>query len=108
MTRDLAPLATSLGLSEPLSVAGRARACVGYDDRVMHELVVDAVAGVPEADRARLAGASAINFTLDMTSSDVGEPQEISIPVAGLRPIRDLALTLERSWGINPLREQVF
>lgn len=94
MTHDLAPLTRSVGVSEPLSIAGRVRACVGYDDRVMHELVVDAVAGVPEADRARLAGASAINFTLDLTSSDVGEPQHISAPSGGARPIRDLALTL--------------
>jgi hypothetical protein len=94
MTRDLAPLGTSLGISEPLSIAGRVRACVGYDDRVMHELVVDAVAGVPEADRARLAGASAINFTLDVTAGDVGEPQQIAAPRGGARPIRDLALTL--------------
>lgn len=94
MTRDLAPLGTSLGISEPLSIAGRVRACVGYDDRVMHELIVDAVAGVPEADRGRLAGASAINFTLDVTASDVGEPQQISAPGGGARPIRDLALTL--------------
>jgi hypothetical protein len=94
MTRDLAPLGTNLGISEPLSIAGRVRACVGYDDRVMHELVVDAVAGVPEADRGRLAGASVINFTLDVTASDVGQPQQISAPGGGARPIRDLALTL--------------
>lgn len=95
LVRDLEPLSASLGMSEPLSIAGRARACVGYDDRVMHELVIDAVAGVPEADRARLAGASVINFTLDVTSSDVGEPQHISAPAGGARPISDLGLTLE-------------
>jgi hypothetical protein len=95
MAGDLAPLASALGISEPLSLAGRVKACVGYDDRVMHELVIDAVAGVPEADRTRLGGASVINFTIDVTSSDVGERQKISKPGGGgYRPIRDLALSL--------------
>ena len=98
---------TSLGVSEPLSVAGRVRACVGYDDRVMHELVVDAVAGMPEADRARLAGASAINFTLDVTASDVGEQQQISAPRGAAPPDPRSVPDAQRSRGFNPLREQV-
>ena len=108
MTRDLAPLGTSLGISEPLSIAGRVSACVGYDDRVMHELIVDAVAGVPEADRGRLAGASAINFTLDVTASDVGEPQQISAPGGGGPPDPRSGPIVQRSRGFDPLRERVF
>jgi hypothetical protein len=85
VARDLAPLAASLGLSETPSVSGTARACVGFDDRVLHELQV----------RAELSGPTSVALDLDVVLSDVGEPQEISIPAAGgFRPIRDLALTL--------------
>jgi len=95
MARDIAPLTTSLGLSEAPSVAGEASACVGFDDRVLHELDVGAVLGIPAADQARLGGASSIAVDLDIVISDVGEPQQISIPGGGgFRPIRDLALTL--------------
>jgi hypothetical protein len=95
MARDLAPLAGSAGFSEPPRISGRARACVGYDDRVFHELQVDATVELPPADRALLAGASAVHLHVDVVNSDVGEPQRISIPGGGgYRPIRDLALTL--------------
>jgi hypothetical protein len=85
VARDLAPLASSVGLSEVPLVSGRATACVGFDDRVLHELEVGAV----------LSGSVSAALDLDLVISDVGEPQEIPIPAGGgYRPIRDLALTL--------------
>jgi hypothetical protein len=87
VARDLAPLTRSLGLSEAPSVSGTASACVGFDDRVLHELEVGAVVG--------LQPGRSVALDLDVVISDVGEPQEISIPAGGgFRPIRDLALTL--------------
>jgi hypothetical protein len=95
VARDLGPLIESVGLSETPSVSGRANACVGFDDRTLHELEIGAVLGIPAADQARLGGATSIALDLDLSLSDVGEPQEISIPGGGgFRPIRDLALTL--------------
>jgi hypothetical protein len=93
-TEDLAPLAAALGLPQPLAVSGRATACVGYDDRVLHELDLNAALGIPEADRAQLAGASGAVLRADIVLSDVGEQQEIEAPSGSLRPIRDLFLTL--------------
>jgi hypothetical protein len=85
VARDLEPLAAGLGLSESPSVSGSASACVGFDDRTLHELQVGAVLSGPTS--------AAIDF--DVEISDVGEPQEISTPAGGgYRPIRDLALTL--------------
>jgi hypothetical protein len=85
VARDLAPFTASLGLSETPSVSGTARACVGFDDRVLHELQV----------RAELSGPTSVALDLDVVLSDVGEPQDISIPAGGgFRPIRDLALQL--------------
>jgi hypothetical protein len=95
MARDIASLASGLGLSEAPSVSGTASACVGFDDRVLHELEVGAVLGIPASDRERLRGASSIALDFDVVISDVGEAQHISIPAGGgYRPIRDLALTL--------------
>lgn len=95
MARDIAPLLGGLGLSEAPSVSGKASACVGFDDRVLHELEVQAVLGIPAGDRARLGGASSVDLDFDVVISDVGESQHISIPAGGgYRPIRDLALTL--------------
>ncbi len=95
MARDLAPLLGGLGLTETPTVSGRATACVGFDDRVLHELEIGAVLGVPAADQAALRGATSIALSLDLVVSDVGQPQEISVPRgAGIRPIRDLAITL--------------
>jgi hypothetical protein len=95
MARDLAPLVSALGLSAPPAISGTAKACVGYDDRVIHELEVDALLGIPPPDRPRLGGATSISVALDVVNSDVGKPQRISIPAGGgYRPIRDLALTL--------------
>jgi hypothetical protein len=95
MARDIEPLAAGLGLSEAPSATGKASACVGFDDRVLHELELGVVLGIPAADQARLGGASSIALDLDVVISDVGEPQKISIPGGGgFRPIRDLALTL--------------
>jgi hypothetical protein len=95
MARDIAPLASALGLSEAPSASGRASACVGYDDRVLHELEVGAVLGIPPLDASELGGATSIALDLDVVISDVGEPQHIPNPRGGgYRPIRDLAITL--------------
>jgi hypothetical protein len=90
---DLSPLAAALGF-EPPSVSGRAVACVGYDDRVLHELQVKAVLGLSPADSARLAGATALHIDADIVAGDVGKPQQIKAPSGPFRPIRDLFLTL--------------
>jgi hypothetical protein len=85
VARHLAPLAAGLGLSETPSVSGTASACVGFDDRVLHELKVGAV----------LSGPTSAALDLDVEISDVGQPQDIATPApGGYRPIRDLALTL--------------
>ena len=85
VARDFEPLAAGLGLSETPSVSGRASACVGFDDRVLHQLQVGAV----------LSGPTSAAIDLDVEISDVGQPQKISTPAGGgYRPIRDLALTL--------------
>ncbi len=95
MARDLARLLGGLGLTEPPTVSGRATACVGFDDRVLHEIEIGAVLAVPAADQAALRGATSIALSLDLVVSDVGQPQEISVPRGGgIRPIRDLAITL--------------
>jgi|SRR5690242_13999512 len=92
--RDLAPLAGELGVDSP-SVSGQAVACVGYDDRVLHELQVSAVLGLSPADSARLAGATAVHVEADVVNGDVGKPQQIEAPSGPFRPIRDLFLTLQ-------------
>jgi hypothetical protein len=95
MATDLSPLLGELGFTETPTVSGRATACVGFDDRVLHELEIGAVLGVPAADQATLRGATSIALSLHVSISDVGQPQEISVPKsAGIRPIRDLAITL--------------
>jgi hypothetical protein len=95
MARDLAPLASDLGLLEPPAISGTAKACIGYDDRVFHEFAVDALLAIPTVDQSRLGGASSIRVDLDVVNSDVGKAQQISAPGGGgYRPIRDLALTL--------------
>jgi hypothetical protein len=93
--RELAPLAASMGLSAVPAVSGTARACVGFDDHVLHELDVDARLTIPPAERASLAGATGAQLSADVVAEDVGEPQRITIPAGGgYRPIRDLLLTL--------------
>jgi hypothetical protein len=94
VARDLTPLAGGLGFSEVPAVSGTARACVGFDDRTLHELELKGAMEVPPADQSRLGGASSIAVDLDVVLSDIGEPQEISPPHGDLRPIRDLGLTL--------------
>jgi hypothetical protein len=104
MAGDIAPLAAALGLAEPPTVSGTARACVGFDDRVLHELEVSAVLGVPAADQASLGGASSVATDLDIVISGVGERQKITIPAGGgFRPIRDLVLQLNDLGASIPL-----
>jgi hypothetical protein len=95
MARDLTPLLGGLGLTEAPTASGTATACVGYDDRVLHQLEIGAVLGIPAADQAALRGATSIALDLDLVVSDVGDAEEISAPKrAGIRPIRDLAISL--------------
>jgi len=96
--RDLTPLASEVGLQAP-SVSGRAIACVGFDDRVLHQLELDAVLGFSPADSARLHGATSIHVQAEITNSDVGKPQQIEAPSGPSRPIRDLFLTLQSLAG---------
>lgn len=93
VARDLTPLVQALGVDAP-RVAGRAVACVGFDDRVLHELELRAAFALSPADSARLDGATAIHLQADVVLSDVGKPQQISAPGGTFRPIRDLLLTL--------------
>src|SRR5262245_1080169 len=93
MARDLARLAKALGAEAP-TVSGRAVACVGFDDRVLHELDLWATFALSPADSARLDGATAIPLQADTVLSDVGSAQEISRPRGSVRPIEDLFLTL--------------
>jgi hypothetical protein len=94
VTRDLAPLVEELGLPEPLAVSGRVTACVGYDDRLLHELEVHAAVGIPAADRPSLGGASGALLDANVEIAGVGEQEEISAPRGPHKPIRDLLITL--------------
>jgi hypothetical protein len=95
VARGLQSLASGLGLTETPAISGTATACVGYDDRTLHELELDMEVGIPAVDRSSLAGATSAHIDLDIVAGDVNEPQHISIPAGGgYRPIRDLALTL--------------
>jgi len=96
---DLAPVASELGFQAP-SVSGRATACIGFDDRVLHELELNAVLGLTPADSVRLGGATAIHVQADIVLSDVGEPQTIAAPRGASRPIRNLLLTLQ-DFGVS-------
>lgn len=93
VARDLTPLAEAMGFEAP-SVSGRAETCVGFDDRVLHELRIGAVLGLPPADQGRLGGATNAAIDADVVLSDVGEAQPISAPRGSFRPIGDLFLTL--------------
>jgi hypothetical protein len=94
VAHDLTPLVQGLGLSAAPSVSGTTTACIGYDDRVFHELELDAELGVAVADRARLGGATGARLNADVVIGDVGEGEPISAPGGDFRPIRDLFLTL--------------
>jgi hypothetical protein len=94
VSRDIAPLAVALGLSQAPSVSGTASACIGFDDRILHRLEVGAVVGISPGSTG-LGGSTSVALDLDVSLSDVGDPQQISPPRGGgIRPIRDLALTL--------------
>jgi len=96
IARDLSGLVTDAGLTETPQVSGTGTACVGFDDKVIHELTIEAEIVVPAADRERLGGATGAHVSLAVENSDVGEPQRISKPGGGgYRPIRDLLLTLQ-------------
>jgi hypothetical protein len=95
VTRDLAPFVEELGLPEALAFSGRVTACVGYDDRLLHELEVHAAVGIPAADRSSLGGATGVLLDATVEISDAGEEEEeISAPRGPHKPIRDLLLTL--------------
>jgi hypothetical protein len=98
-TAGLGPLAEELGLSAPFAVSGRVTACVGYDDRVLHELEVHAAIGIPAEDRPSLGGATGALLDADLVLSDVGQREEISPPGGPHKPIRELFLTL-RDLGV--------
>jgi hypothetical protein len=91
--RDLEPVVSQFGFSVP-AVSGTAVACVGFDDRVLHELELHALLRPSPADSARLGGATAVHLDADVVASDVGQPQSIQAPRGTFRPIRDLFLTL--------------
>jgi hypothetical protein len=96
--RDLAPLAAELGISMP-AVSGRATACVGFDDRVLHELEVNVTLLPSPADTAKFGGATAVHAKVTVVNSDVSEPVQIDAPRGASRPIRSLLLTL-RDFGV--------
>ncbi|HEY3191325.1 MAG TPA: hypothetical protein VGJ61_00970 [Solirubrobacterales bacterium] len=91
---QLTPLTEQLGLSAPPAVSGTARACVGFDDHTFHQLGLDAEIAIPPEDRSRLGGATGAHVSADVDLADIGQPQQISIPGDGYRPIRDLLLSL--------------
>jgi len=93
-SRALAPLAAELGLPVAPTVSGTATACVGYEDRLFHELELSAVIGLPPADRARLGGATGAVLDANVVIGDVGESERISAPGGPYEPIRNLFLTL--------------
>ena len=70
----------------PPDVSGRAEACVGFDDRVLHGLDLDADVTLPATGSAHVQA--------DIEISDVGSSQRITAPGGAQRPIRDLFLTL--------------
>jgi hypothetical protein len=89
----IAPLAEALGLAAP-SLSGRATACVGFDDRVLHGLEVNARLRPTPTGGTLPGGASSISVSAGVQLSEVGEPVSISPPGGASRPIRDLLLTL--------------
>jgi len=95
LAADLEPLLARLGVASPPAIRGTVEAWVGFDDHTVHRLALDAQVAIPEAERARLGGASRAQLQADLTVSDVGEAQRISIPGGGgYKPIRDLFLSL--------------
>jgi hypothetical protein len=98
IVHDLAPLADALGVSVA-AVSGRATACVGFDDRVLHGLELDATVHLAAGEAGSLDGARELRLEADLELSDVGEAQSITAPRGAHRPIQDLLLTL-RDLGV--------
>jgi hypothetical protein len=95
LAADLRPVAARLGQGASPAPRGTVEAWVGFDDHTLHRLRLDAVVPIPASERARLGGVSLARLSADLTASDVGERQEISIPGGGgYKPIRDLFLNL--------------
>jgi len=95
LAADLEPGVAALGLTSPPSFGGTVEAWVGFDDHTLHRLRADADLEIPASERVGLGGASRAHLTVDVTASDVGEDQRISIPGGGgYKPIRDLFLSL--------------
>jgi hypothetical protein len=90
---QLGALTGAAGSAAPV-ISGSATACVGYDDRVLHGLDIDAGLTFPPEARSRLGGASGVHVEADIEIGDVGESQQIETPRGAFRPMRDLLLTL--------------
>ena len=91
--RDLNALVSASG-APAVSVSGDGELCVGFDDRTLHELDVDADLRFPPEVGELLGGATAAHVEAEIEISDVGEAQQIAVPRGSYRPIRDLFLTL--------------
>ena len=90
---ELGALTGAAGSAAPV-ISGSGTVCVGYDDRVLHGLDLDARLTFPPEARARLGGASGAHIEADVEISEVGERQQIATPHGQYRPIQDLLLTL--------------
>ena len=95
MARELAPALSAIGMSSAPTIDGVGRACIGFDDHVVHELAMNALVAIPAEERAAVRGATGAHLQLEVTASDVGQPQRIAAPRGGYRPISDLLLTLK-------------
>jgi hypothetical protein len=90
---QLGALTGAAGSAAPV-ISGSGTVCVGYDDRVLHGIDLDARLTFPPEARARLGGASGAHIEADVEISDVGEAQQVAAPRGQYRPIRDLLLSL--------------
>jgi hypothetical protein len=92
VAEDLGAIALALGLGEgPRIRGGRIEAWIGFDDEAVHELRVVTDFKVPPDQRDVFRGATSGSGGFDVTLSEVGEEQEITIPEGGgFKPIGDL------------------
>ena len=90
---ELGAITGAAGSAAPV-ISGSATVCIGYDDRVLHGIDLDADLTFPPEVRERLGGASGVHLEGDIEISDVGDSQRIATPRGTYRPITDLLLTL--------------